>query len=122
MAHMSRMNYVGATLLVALVISGCQSSNNRWTTAWKERAKPKPKFQGVDGPDQVTYWPYKADKKNPKMTEIPNQLKEKITRKTEQTKRDTQLTDLIKDGDQLRKNGQLEDARLVYTKAIIIAP
>ena len=118
----SRMKCLLATLLVAFVISGCQSSNNKWTTAWKERTKPKPQFQGLEGSEEVTYWPYKPSKDKKKMTAIPSQLKEKLARNSEQSKSTKQQTELIKEGDQLRKNGQYEDARLVYSKALLLSP
>ena len=121
MARMSRTNCLGATLLVAFVISGCQTPN-KWSTAWKERWKPKQQFQGVDGPEEVTYWPYKSDKGKQKMTELPDKLKAKMARKTEQSKQDKQLAEIITAGDQFRKNGQYEDARLNYNKALILSP
>ncbi len=120
MIRISNMNCLAATLLVAFVVSGCQTSNNRWI-AWKEQ-KPKPQFKGLENNEKVTYWPYKSDKTKPKMGELPGQLKSKLASKTDQNKRDTQLTDFIREGDQLRKNGQLEDARLVYTKALRLSP
>ncbi len=122
MAHMSRMNCLVAMLLVTFVFSGCQSSKNRWMTAWKERTKSKPHFQGIEGSEEITYWPSRRSKTNSKMTEIPNRFKDKMVRKTDPSRRDAELAEFLKEGDQLRKNGQLEDARLVYTKAILIAP
>jgi hypothetical protein len=122
MAPISRLNCLVATVLVAFMISGCQSPNSKWSTAWKERTKPKQKFQGVEGPEEVTYWPYKTSKENQKLSNVPDQFKDKLAKKSGQSKRESQIAELVREGDQLRKNGQFEDARLVYNKAIMISP
>lgn len=119
MVRTSSSNCFGAALCVALVISGCQSTS-KWATAWQ---KPKPNFQGVDSPEeQVTYWPNKPGKTTKKSTTSPGQFKDKFVKKSDTSKRDAQLADLIREGDQLRKSGQLEDARVVYNKAMSLSP
>ena len=122
MVRNSPTRSVIAAILFAFVLSGCQSSNNKWATAWKERTKPKPKFQGIEGEEEVTYWPYKADKSRQKSTPMPDQIKEKLARKNEQKKRDSQLSELLNKGDQLRVGGQIEDARVAYTQALQLEP
>jgi len=122
MARMSQMNGFVAMLIFAFVISGCQSANNKWATAWRERNKPKTTFQDPTSKEEVVYWPYKKDAKNQSTTPIPDSLKEKIATKNEQAKQTTQLASLIKEGDQLRKNGQLEDANIVFSKALAMSP
>lgn len=122
MARMSHMNGFVAMLIVAFALSGCQSANNKWATAWRERHKPKTTFQDPSNKEEVVYWPYSKDTKNPKSTPIPDSLKEKIASKNEQAKQSTQLAELIKEGDQLRKNGQLDDAKIVYSKALTMSP
>ena len=118
MALMSRMTCLVAALLVAFVISGCQSSS--WATAW--RSKPKPQFQGVEGAEQVTYWPYKRVKNPQKPSEMPDAIKDKIAKKSKQSKHDKELADLINEGDVHRRSGNYADARLVYSKALILSP
>ena len=122
MASNSRLNCFGAILLFAFVISGCQSTNNKWATAWKERTKPTPKFNSSDGTERVTYWPLKPGTKLKKMTELPEQMKAKLAQNSERSKSASQLADLMREGDQLRKNNQFEDARLVYVKALLLSP
>lgn len=122
MVRNSQTQCVIAAVLFAIVLSGCQSSNNKWATAWKERTKPKPKFQGIEGEEEVTYWPYKADKSRKKQTPMPDEIREKLVRKNEQKKRDSQLTELLSKGDQSRVGGQIEDARIAYSQALQIEP
>ena len=109
-------------LLVAFAVSGCQSSKSKWATAWNERTKAKPHFTGTEGPENVTYWPYKAGSDKKKMSAMPAQLKDKLVRNSDKTKNAEQLADLLKEGDQLRKNNQLEEARQVYVKALVNSP
>ncbi|WP_157605102.1 tetratricopeptide repeat protein [Schlesneria paludicola] len=120
MVRITRLNVCLAALLVSFIVSGCQS--NKSMMAWKERSKPKPKFQGLEGPDEVAYWPYKVDKSGKKTTPMPDQIKDKLAKKSEIEKRDSQLSDLMKEGDQLSANGQFEDARLVYMRALMASP
>lgn len=122
MVRNSQNQTVIAAVLFAFLISGCQSSNNRWATAWKERTKPKPKFQGIEGEEEVTYWPYKADKSRKKQNPMPDEIREKLVRKNEQKKRDDQLSELLTKGDQLRVGGKLEDARVAYSQALQADP
>ena len=120
MVRITQLNVCMAALLVAFVVSGCQS--NKFLMTWKERSKPKPNFQGLEGPDEVAYWPYKVDKSSKKPSPMPDQLKEKLAKKSEIEKRDSQLADLMKEGDQLSANGQFEDARLVYMRSLMVSP
>lgn len=122
MVRNSKLQCFVAAMLVAFLCLGCQTTDNKWVSAWKERTKPKPKFQGLDDTEEVTYWPYKPDKSRSKKMEQPGQLKEKLAKKTEQVKRDEQFKDLITQGDQFRKNGQLDDARIAYTQALATSP
>lgn len=122
MARMSHMNGFVALLISAFAISGCQSANNKWATAWRERNKPKTTFQDPTNKEEVVYWPYTKDNKNQPTTPMPDSLKDKIAKKNEQNKQTTQLAELIKEGDQLRKNGQLDDANIVYNKALAMSP
>ena len=122
MVRNSNLHCFVAALLVAFLCLGCQTTENKWVSAWKERTQPKPKFQGLDDTEQVTYWPYKPDKVRSKKIEQPSQLKEKLAKKTEQVKRDEQFKELITQGDQFRKNGQLDDARIAYTQALATSP
>ena len=122
MVRITNMNCLVVAVLVAFVFSGCQSSNNKWATAWKERTKPKPKFQGLDDTEEVTYWPYKADKSRQRKLEGASPLKEKLAKKTEMVKRDEQFKELLTQGDQFQKNGQFDDARIAYKQALQVTP
>lgn len=123
MVRMINLNCVVTALLVAFVVSGCQTSNNTWMTAWKERSQSKPKFKGLEtNKEEVTYWPYKSDKSKSTVAEMPGALKDKLARKSAQKDRDVQTAELIKTGDQARKNSQWEDARVAYSEALKVSP
>jgi tetratricopeptide (TPR) repeat protein len=124
MIRIQRMNYVAAATLIALVAFGCQTSNNRWAAAWKERSKPKPQFKGLEpeSKEEVTYWPYKADKKKQNVSASASKFRDKLARESDQKKLEARVIEAINDGDALRKSGQLEDARVAYNKALKLAP
>ena len=122
MARNISLNCLVATLCVAFVVSGCQSSNSKLVSAWKERTKPKTEFKSSEPDEVVTYWPYKADRTKQKIAMNSSQLKNKLARKTDQKKRDEQVADFIKEGDQFKKDKKLEDARLAYNQALKLAP
>lgn len=122
MALTSRMKMLSAIVAVAFTISGCQTSGN-WATAWKERTKPKTEFKNPDDTEpQITYWPYKSVKNKAKLGPVPSQLQDKMAQRSAQKKHDSELNELMSEGDLLRKNNQMQDARLVYEKALAISP
>src|SRR5580700_131260 len=94
----SQMKNLVVTLVVAFAVSGCQMPG-KWQTAWKERSKPKPDFKNPDEKEEVTYWPYRSVKNKAKMSAVPSQLKDKMAKKAEQDKHDSDLAALIDEGD-----------------------
>ena len=106
-------------LLVAFVISGCQSPYNKWATASQDRTRSKSKSQGDD--DRAA-WPPKSDKKITRLTKVPDSKSESQAKTSDPTKEALQLADLLEKGDRFRKSGQYEDARVAYSGALTISP
>lgn len=121
MALTSHMKMLAASLVVAFVMTGCQSTGN-WATAWKDRDKPKPEFKDPNNTEQVSYWPYKSARKKQAMSPVPSQLQEKVAQRSAESKQESQLKELTSEGDLLRQNNQMEDARRVYEKALALSP
>ena len=124
MARFLNMNHLQAALFVAILVSGCQSSNNKWMASWNERSKPKPQFKGLEPEEreEVTYWPYKADRNKSKIAATTSKFRDKLAKEADQKKLEARIAECCKEGDAFRKNGQYEDARVTYLKALKLAP
>ena len=116
----SRLIYLGAAIFVAFVISGCLSPGSRLTTTPNDGSKSKTRVQDLAGTDDGLDRSDKERKAGRKVLPTTGTVKEKLA--AESTKKTSQVDELVKEGDLLRKNKQYEDARGVYHKALLLSP
>ena len=116
----SRLIYLGAAIFVAFVISGCLSPGSRLTTTPNDGSKSKTRVQDLAGTDDGLDRSDKERKAGRKVLPTTGTVKEKLA--AESTKKTSQVDELVKEGDLLRKNKQYEDARVVYHKALLLSP
>ena len=115
-----RLNLLGAAVLAVFVISGCTSPGTRLTTTPNDSLKSKIKSQELAGTNDGLDRSDKGRKDSRKMIPVTGTGTEK--RNGEPAKQLSQVDELVKEGDLLRKNKQFEDARVVYHKALLLAP
>ena len=110
-----------ALVVVSLAACGCASmsgTSSKWATAWKKSTEPKPADPNHE--EIVTYWGQK--KKQTKLEEMPAELKERLTKKSDQSQRSRDYADNFKVGNQRLKEGRLEEARRAYELALAARP
>ena len=115
-----RLNFLGAATLVVFVISGCLSPGTRLATTPNDGSKSKTPVQGLAGTDDGLDRNDRGKSDSRKMIPVTGSGKEKLA--AEPAKKATQVDELVKEGDLLRKNKQYEDARVVYHKALLLSP
>ncbi|MEI8018666.1 MAG: tetratricopeptide repeat protein [Schlesneria sp.] len=116
----SRLIYLGAAIFVAFTSSGCLSPGSRLATTPNDGSKSKTRVQDLAGTDDGLDRSDKERKAGRKVLPTTGTGKEKLA--AESTKKTSQVDELIKEGDLLRKNKQYEDARVVYHKALLLSP
>jgi Flp pilus assembly protein TadD len=117
----SRLNVLGAATFVAFVVSGCLSPGNRLaTTPPNDGSKPKTRIQDLAGTDEDLDRSDKDRRAGRNVISATGSGKEKLA--GESSKKTSQVDELVKEGDLLRKNKQYEDARVVYHKALLLSP
>ena len=116
----SRLNFLGAATFVAFVISGCLSPGSRLVSTPNDGSKSKTRIQDLAGTDDGLDRSDKDRKAGRKVIPTTGPGKEKLA--AESTKKTSQVDELVKEGDLLRKNKQYEDARVVYHKALLLSP
>ena len=107
--------------LIPFAMCGCTSMNgvtNKWATAWKKSTEPKPVDPNRE--EVVTYWGQK--KKEPKLKEMPPELKERLAKKPDDSQRSREYADNFKAGNQHLKEGRLDEARRAYEMALAARP
>lgn len=110
-----------AFVVVSLATSGCASmggATDKWATAWKKGTEPKPADPNHE--EIVTYWGQK--KKEPKPTEMPPELKERLAKTTDQSQKARDYADNLKAGNLRYKEGRWEEARRAYELALAAKP
>ena len=119
-SNTSRLNLLGAATFVAFVISGCLSPGSRLVSTPNDGSKSKSRIQDLAGTDDGLDRSDKDKKGGRKVIPTAGSGKDKLA--TESTKKTSQVEELVKEGDLLRKNKQYEDARVVYHKALLLSP
>ena len=114
------LNFLGAATIIAFAISGCMSPGTRLATTPNDSPKSKSQTQELAGTHDGLDRSDKGRKDSRKMIPVTGSGKDK--RITEPTRQVSQVDELVKEGDLLRKNKQYEDARVVYHKALLLAP
>lgn len=107
--------------LLTVAAPGCtaiKGTTEKWSTAWKERSKPKPVDPNHE--EVVTYWGQK--KKPAKQVEMPAELKAKMAKNTEDAQRSREYVDNFKEGNAKLKENRLDEARRAYELALTAKP
>ena len=110
-----------ALAVVSLATCGCTSmsgANNKWASAWKKSTEPKtvdPNHEEI-----VTYWGQK--KKEPKLSAMPPELKERLAKKSEPSQQSREYADNFKAGNLRLKEGRLDEARRAFELALAAKP
>ena len=115
-----RLNFLGAAILVVFGFSGCLSPGTRIVTTPNNGSKSKTPVQHLAETDDSSDRSDKGRKDIRKMIPVTGSGKEKLAAET--IKKASQVDELVKEGDLLRKNKQYEDARVVYHKALLLSP
>jgi len=111
----------GLVVVVSLATCGCTSmkgTSDKWATAWKKSTEPKPVDPNHE--EIVTYWGQK--KKQTTLEEMPAELKERLTKKTDPSQRSRDYADNFKAGNLRLKEGRLDEARRAYELALAAKP
>ena len=115
-----RRNTLLAMVFVTYILCGCQSPNSKLVRTTHERT---PASSQVDGSGDA---PRSAPSMNGKKRETSTRLEDEpasiAQKKQKLTKEAIEIADLMEQGDQLRRSGKLDDARLVYQSALSISP
>lgn len=115
-----RWNLVLAMVFGTFLMCGCQSPNSKLVRTTHERT---PASSQVDesGDARRSNSSMNGKKRDPsgRLADEPASISEK---KQKLTKDAIQVADLMEQGDQLRRSGKLDDARLAYQSALSISP
>ena len=115
-----RWNLVLAMVFGTFLMCGCQSPNSKLVRTTHERT---PASSQVDesGDARRSNSSMNGKKRDPsaRLADEPASIAEK---KQKLTKEAIQVADLMEQGDQLRRSGKLDDARLAYQSALSISP
>lgn len=104
-----RLKIFAAALSVAFVVCGCHSANNKWGITSRERT---PKIQRDSEERSSSSQSANMAKRSGSTNEVSGKTSEKTK----------EALSVMEQGDLLRKNGQFDEARVVYESALSISP
>jgi Flp pilus assembly protein TadD len=115
-----RWNTLPAMVFVTFIMCGCQSSNSKLVRTTQERT---PASSQVDeSGDARRSAPSMNGKKRDTSDRLADEPANIAEKQRKLTKDAIQVADLMEQGNQLRRSGKLDDARLVYQSALSISP